>query len=81
MLQGRQGDGDDGRVQLAHERADADRGHGEPVGVAAFPYGFGPPGLDQQPVPQTLRHGVGEPPQVTRALDLMSRDDVPTSTS
>ncbi len=52
VLQGGQGDGDDGRIELAHERADAHGGHGEPVGVAALPYDLGPPRLDQQPVPR-----------------------------
>ena len=52
VLQGGQGDGDDGRIELAHERTDAHGRHGEPVGVAALPYDLGPPRLDQQPVPR-----------------------------
>ncbi len=33
-LQGGEGDRDDGRIELAHECADAHRRHGEPVGIA-----------------------------------------------
>ncbi len=52
VLQGGEGDGDDGRIELAHERTDAHGRHGEPVGVAALPYGLGPARLDQESVPR-----------------------------
>ncbi len=50
-LQRRQGHRDDGRVELAHERADAHGGHGEPRGVRLIPDDLGPPRLDEQAVP------------------------------
>jgi hypothetical protein len=42
-------------TELAHERADTHGRHGVPVGIGPFPYDFGAPRLDQQPVPVNVQ--------------------------
>ena len=94
-LQGGQGDSDDGRIELAHEGADADGGHSEPRGIRSFADDLGAPGLDEHAVPRPgprprrgpprarcpSRHAAGSSPRVTTVLALMWRDEEPTSTS
>ncbi len=57
MLEGREGDGDDGGIELTHEGTDAHGGDGEPVGVGALTDAAGATGLDQQTIPVPSRKG------------------------
>ncbi len=51
VLQGRECDGDDARVELAHEGADAHRDDGEPEGPRTAPDPVGALRFDQEPLP------------------------------
>ena len=55
-LQGGQGDGHDARVELAHEGADADSGHGQPERVGPAPDRLRAPRLYHQVMPSHRPH-------------------------
>jgi len=75
VLEGGEGDGDDGRIELAHESTDADGGDGEPVGVGPLTNRLRPPGFSEEAPPP---HGTA---MSTATVAWIAFEDDPTNNS